>query len=174
MIQTIRGMTPQLGEACFVAPTAAIIGDVVMGEHCSVWYSAVIRGDIEQIRLGDRVNVQDGAVLHTTPGIGAIAIGNDVTIGHNATVHGAKIADRVLVGMGATLLDNCSIGEGAIVAAGALVLANTRIGPRELWGGVPAKFIKLLSEELVARMNDAGAQHYVEWGGYYRAEHLDQ
>lgn len=173
MIKTIKGMEPRFGKNCYVAETAAVVGDVVMGDECSIWYSAVVRGDMERIRMGSRVNVQDCAVLHTTPGFGDIVIGNEVTIGHNATVHGAKIEDKVLVGMGATLLDDCHIGEGAIIAAGALVLKNTQVGPRELWGGVPARFIKHISDEQVERMIMPGVEEYVEWSRLYMEENPD-
>ena len=173
MIKTINGATPRFGKECYVAETAAVIGDVTMGDNCSVWYSAVIRGDIEYIKTGDRVNIQDCAVLHTTPGIGAVEIGNDVTIGHNATVHGAKIGNNVLIGMGSTLLDDCHIGDGAIIAAGALVLKNTVVGENEVWGGVPAKFIKKISNETVNNMNTEGARHYAVWSKWYTEENPD-
>lgn len=163
-------MKPQLGKGCYVAETAAVVGDVVMGDECSVWYGAVVRGDMERIRIGDRVNIQDCAVIHVTPGYGDVCIGNDVTIGHNATVHGAKIEDEVLIGMGATLLDNCHVGRGAIVAAGALVLKNTRIGAGEVWGGVPAKCIKRLSEGVGESLNRENALHYVAWMPHYIEE----
>ena len=170
MIKTINGKTPHFGKECYVSETAAVIGDVTMGDSCSVWYSAVVRGDIEYIKTGNRVNIQDCAVLHTTPGIGAVEIGDDVTIGHNATVHGAKIGNNVLIGMGSTLLDNCHIGNGAIIAAGALVLKNTVVGENEVWGGVPAKFIKKISDETVNKMNTEGAMHYAEWSKWYTEE----
>lgn len=170
MIKSIKGMEPQLGKNCYVAETAAVVGDVVMGDECSVWYSAVIRGDMERIRIGSRVNIQDCAVLHTTPGIGDIEIGNEVTIGHNATVHGAKIEDKALIGMGATLLDNCHIGKGAIIAAGALVLKNTQVGPKEIWGGVPAKLIKRISDEEVEQTIMPGVIEYVDWSRWYMQE----
>lgn len=170
MIKSIKGMEPQLGKNCYVAETAAVVGDVVMGDECSVWYSAVIRGDMERIRIGSRVNVQDCAVLHTTPGIEDIEIGNEVTIGHNATVHGAKIEDKALIGMGATLLDNCHIGRGAIIAAGALVLKNTQVGPKEIWGGVPAKLIKRISDEEVEQTIMPGVIEYVDWSRWYMQE----
>lgn len=159
-----------MGKDCYVAETAAVIGDVVMGDECSVWFSAVIRGDMERIRMGSRVNVQDCAVLHTTPGDGDIVIGNNVTIGHNATVHGAKIADWVLVGMGSTLLDDCHIGEDSIIAAGALVLKNTVVPPHEIWGGVPAKCIKRIGEAEVGSLIMPGVEEYVEWSRHYMEE----
>lgn len=157
-------MSPKWGKNCYFSENATIIGDVVMGDECSIWFNAVLRGDVNYIRLGNRTNVQDGSCLHTTYKTGPLEIGNDVTIGHNATVHACTIHDGALIGMGATLLDHCDIGEGAVVAAGALVLQNTKIGPHELWGGVPAKFIKM------ARPNQAEsfAQHYVMYSDWYR------
>ena len=168
MIKTIKDKTPVLGQNCYVAETAAVVGDVVMGNDCSVWYSAVIRGDMEQIRIGDRVNVQDCAVIHVTPGFGDVIIGNDVTIGHNATIHGAKIEDNVLIGMGATLLDHAIVGEGAIVAAGALVLSHTVIEPGSIWAGVPAKFVKKVDPEQAKELNQKIAHNYLMYADWYK------
>ena len=156
LIKSVRGFTPQIGENCYLADNATIIGDVVMGRDCSIWFNAVLRGDVNSIRIGDRVNIQDGTVLHTLYEKSTVEIGNDVSIGHNVTLHGACVHDNALIGMGSTLLDHAVVGEGAIVAAGALVLANTVIEPHTLWGGVPAKFIlqtgtmvsKVLMEQL--------------------------
>ncbi|MBR1630994.1 MAG: gamma carbonic anhydrase family protein [Paludibacteraceae bacterium] len=173
MIKTILGHTPRFGKNCYLAETGIVIGDVIMGDNCSVWFSAVVRGDIEKIRMGHRVNVQDGAVIHVSPGFGEVFIGNDVTIGHNATVHGAKIGDNVLIGMGATLLDNCTIGTGSIIAAGALVLKNTVIGDHEVWGGVPAKFIKKITPEESLRVIKKNAEGYVEYARHYMDENPD-
>ena len=170
MIKSIMGHTPSFGKGCYIAETGVVIGDVVMGDNCSVWFSTVVRGDIEKIRIGNRVNIQDGAVIHVSPTYGNVAIGDDVTIGHNATVHGAKIADNVLIGMGATLLDNCHVGKGSIVAAGALVLKNTDIGEYEVWGGVPAKLIKKITPEQSQRMIGENAKGYVRWSGFFMEE----
>ena len=168
-IRTIKGKTPQFGKDCFIAETAAVLGDVKMGDNCSVWYSAVLRGDDNSIEIGDRVNVQDCAVIHVSEGEGGkVHIGSDVVIGHNATVHAATIHDHTLIGMGATILDGAEIGEGSLVAAHALILGKTKVGPYELWAGVPAKFVKKLSPEAVARTIDAGVQAYVEWAEVYR------
>lgn len=164
------GHSPSFGQGCYIAETGVVIGDVVMGDHCSVWFSTVVRGDIEKIRIGNRVNIQDGAVIHVSPTYGNVAIGDDVTIGHNATIHGAKIADNVLIGMGATLLDNCHVGKGSIVAAGALVLKNTDIGEYEVWGGVPAKLIKKITPEQSQRMIGENAKGYVRWSGFFMEE----
>lgn len=139
LIKSVRGFTPQIGNDCYLADNATIIGDVIMGKNCSIWFNTVLRGDVNSIRIGDRVNIQDGSVLHTLYEKSTVEIGNDVSIGHNVTLHGACVKDNALIGMGSTLLDHAIVGEGAIVAAGALVLANTIIEPHTLWGGGPCK-----------------------------------
>ena len=138
LIRSVRGFTPQFGNEHFLAETAVVIGDVMTGDHFSVWYSAVVRGDVNAIRIGDRVNMQDGAVLHCTYEKCGLTIGNDVSIGHNAIVHGCTIHDKVLIGMGAIVMDNAVIGEGSVIAAGAVVLQNTVVEPGSLMAGVPA------------------------------------
>ncbi|MCD7714482.1 MAG: gamma carbonic anhydrase family protein [Prevotella sp.] len=170
MIKTLQGVKPQIGIGTFVATTAAVIGDVVLGEGCSVWYSAVIRGDVNKIRIGNRVSIQDGCCLHTSGGEAFIGIGSNVTVGHNATLHGCKIGDGVLIGMGATVLDNAVIDSGSIVAAGALVLGKTHIPSGELWGGVPAKFIKKLTPEMTQRIVNEGLSSYDYWTKVYLGE----
>ena len=170
MIQKLQDKTPRIGRGTFVAETAAVIGDVEMGEGCSIWYSAVLRGDVNRIRLGNRVNVQDCSCLHTSLGDADIQIADNVTIGHNACVHGAHIESNVLIGMGATVLDNVHICSGSVVAAGALVLSRTEIGPNELWGGVPARFIKKLSPEAIDRIITQGLEHYDHWRDVYLEE----
>ncbi len=167
MIKPLQGIAPTIGEGTFVAETAAVIGDVVLGEGCSVWYSAVLRGDVNKIRVGNRVSIQDGCCLHTSGGDAYIEIGDDVTVGHNATLHGCKIHDRVLIGMGATVLDNAVVSSGSVVAAGALVLGKTVIPPGELWGGVPAKFIKTLSPDLQDKLIMRGVNNYKHWTEVY-------
>ena len=141
LIIPVRGFTPEMGEDCFLAENATVVGDVKMGRGCSVWFGAVLRGDVNSIRIGNNVNVQDGSVLHTLYQKSTIEIGDYVSIGHNVTIHGAKIHDYALIGMGAVVMDDAEVGEGAIVAAGSVVLSRTKIGPHELWGGAPAKFI---------------------------------
>ncbi len=163
LIKTINGMAPKWGRDCYFSENATIVGEVTMGDECSVWFNAVVRGDVAPITIGDRTNVQDGACIHVTNTTGPTVIGNDVTIGHNATVHACTIRDGALIGMGSTLLDNCEVGEGAVVAAGALVLQNTKIGAHELWGGVPAKFIKMARDGQA----ESFAQHYVEYSKWY-------
>ena len=129
LIKSVRGFTPEFGENCFLADNATIIGDVKMGQNCSIWFNTVLRGDVNSIRMGDGVNIQDGSVLHTLYEKSTIEIGNYVSVGHNVTIHGATVKDYALIGMGSTLLDHAVIGEGSIVAAGSLVLSNTIIEP---------------------------------------------
>ena len=129
LIKSVKGLTPKWGRECYFSENATIVGEVTMGDECSIWFNAVVRGDVAPITIGDRTNVQDGACIHVTNTTGPTVIGNDVTIGHNATVHACTIRDGALIGMGSTLLDHCDIGEGAVVAAGALVLQNS-LDPR--------------------------------------------
>ena len=129
IIRKLNGVTPEIGKNCFLAENAAIIGDVVIGDDCSIWYGAVLRGDVNPIKIGDRVNIQDGAVLHTLHKKSVVEIGNDVSVGHNAIIHGAKVGNRVLVGMGAILMDNSVIPDDTIIAAGAVVLINSFLEP---------------------------------------------
>lgn len=168
LIKKVRGFAPKWGENCYFSENATIVGDVVMGKDCSIWFNAVLRGDVNPIIIGDRTNVQDGSVLHTLHEKSVVTIGNDVTIGHNATVHGASVDDGALIGMGSTILDYAHIGKGAIIAAGALVLSNTKVGPYELWAGIPAKFIKKVdptkSDELKI------ASHYMTYASWYEEE----
>ena len=129
LIKPLRGFTPKIGNDCFLADNATIIGDVVMGDGCSIWFNTVLRGDVNSIRIGDRVNIQDGTVLHTLYQKSTIEIGNDVSVGHNVTLHGCKIHDLALIGMGAVVMDDAEVGEGALVAAGSVVLSRTKSAP---------------------------------------------
>ncbi len=167
IIKSVRGFTPIIGKDCFLADNAAIIGDVVMGDECSVWFSTVLRGDVNSIRIGNRVNIQDGSVLHTLYQKSTIEIGDDVSIGHNVVIHGAKIHDYALIGMGAVVMDDAEVGEGALVAAGSVVLSRTKIGPHELWGGAPAKFIKMVEPEKAKEMNEKIARNYLMYSKWY-------
>lgn len=167
LIKPLRGFTPQIGKDCFLADNATIIGDVVMGDGCSVWFNTVLRGDVNSIRIGDRVNIQDGTVLHTLYQKSTIEIGNDVSIGHNVTLHGCKIHDLALVGMGAVVMDDAVVGEGALVAAGSVVLSRTQIGPNELWGGAPAKFIKMVDPSTSRELNQKIAHNYLMYSTWY-------
>jgi len=159
-ILPLGGATPQLPESTFVAPGAVLVGDIQVGENCSFWYHAVARGDVGKIRLGDRVNVQDHSMIHMSDGKSNAEIGNDVTIGHRAVIHGATIKDRVLIGMGAIILDNAVIGEDSVVGADALVTGGKVFPPRSLILGSPAKVVKTLSDDEIAAL-PKGAAHYV-------------
>ena len=170
LIKSVRGFTPQIGNDCYLAENATVVGDVVLGEGCSVWFNAVLRGDVNSIRIGNHVNIQDGSVLHTLYEKSVVEIGDYVSIGHNVTVHGAKINNYALIGMGATLLDYAEVGEGAIVAAGALVLSNTKIPPFTLWAGVPAKFVKNVEPEQSNEMNRKIAHQYAMYAGWFKEE----
>jgi len=168
LIIPVRGFTPQIGNDCFLAPNATIVGDTVIGDGCSIWFNAVLRGDVNSIRIGNHVNIQDGSVLHTLYQKSTIEIGDYVSVGHNVTIHGAHIRDYALIGMGSTLLDDAEVGEGAIVAAGALVLKGTKIGPYEIWGGVPAKFIKKADPVQTAEINRKIAHNYAMYASWYK------
>ncbi len=169
----VRGFTPELGKDCFVAPGACIIGDVRIGDECSIWFNTVLRGDVNSIRIGNRVNIQDGSVLHTLYQKSTIEIGDDVSIGHNVTIHGAKIRPFALVGMGAVVMDDAEVGEGAIVAAGAVVLSRTKIGPNELWAGAPAKFIKMVDPAQSREINVKIARNYLMYSKWYDTPEID-
>lgn len=165
-IITVRGKTPRVGKNCFLAETAVLIGDVEIGDDCSIWYGAVLRGDVNPIRIGNGVNIQDNAVLHTLYERSVVELGDDVSVGHNATVHGAKVGRGSLVGMGSVLLDYVEVGEGALVAAGAVVSPRTIVPARTLWAGVPARQVKELTEEQsreMATATAAGYKMYAEW-----------
>lgn len=167
LIIPVRGFTPKVGEGTFLAENATLIGDVTIGSECSVWFNTVLRGDVNTITIGDRVNIQDGSVLHTLYQKSTIEIGNDVSIGHNVTLHGCKIHDLALIGMGAVVMDDAEVGEGALVAAGSVVLSRTKIGANELWGGAPAKFIKMVEPEKAAEMNKKIARNYLMYSRWY-------
>ena len=167
LIVPLRGFTPKIGRDCFLAENATIVGDVEMGDECSIWFNTVLRGDVNSIRIGNRVNIQDGSVLHTLYQKSTIEIGDDVSIGHNVTIHGAKIKDLALIGMGAVVMDDAVVGEGALVAAGSVVLSRTQIGPNELWGGAPAKFIKMVEPEKAREMNQKIARNYLMYSKWY-------
>lgn len=168
LIRKVRGFEPKIGKDCFLADNATIVGDVVMGDGCSVWFNAVIRGDVNSIRIGNHVNVQDGSVLHTLYEKSTIEIGDYVSIGHNVTIHGATVKDYALIGMGATVLDHAVIGEGAIVAAGALILSNTVVEPNTIWAGVPAKMVKKVDEAQSREINQKIAHNYAMYASWYK------
>jgi carbonic anhydrase/acetyltransferase-like protein (isoleucine patch superfamily) len=163
----INGNNPSWGKNCFIAPNATLCGDVVMGDDCSIWFNAVLRGDVNSIRLGNKVNVQDGAVIHCTYLKSKTIVGNNVSIGHNAIVHGCVIEDNVLVGMGAIIMDHAVIGANSIIAAGAVVLENTMVEPGSIYAGVPAKKIKEISEQLIKGEIERIANNYLFYAGWY-------
>lgn len=168
VIKTVNGKEPQFGENVFIAENATIVGDVVMGADCSVWFNAVIRGDVHFIKIGNRVNIQDGAVLHCTYQQAPLTIGNNVSIGHNALVHGCTVHDNVLIGMGAIVMDNVVVGENSIVAAGAVVLENTIIPPGSIYAGVPAKFVKNVNPELFSGQIERISKNYVMYASWFK------
>ena len=168
LIKTVRGFTPQYGADCFIAENATLIGDLVMGDQCSVWYQAVVRGDVNAIRIGDRVNIQDGAVIHGTFETSATHIGDDVSIGHNALVHGCTIESKVLIGMGSIVMDDCVIGTGSVIAAGSVVPKNTIVPPGSVYAGVPAKFLKKTSKELLEGEIERIANNYIRYSSWFK------
>jgi carbonic anhydrase/acetyltransferase-like protein (isoleucine patch superfamily) len=167
-ILPVEGVFPQFGKDCFVAPNATVVGDVIIGDESSVWFNTVIRGDVNAIRIGNKVNIQDGAVIHCTYKKTQTIIGNNVSIGHNAIVHGCKIADKVLIGMGAIIMDNAEIGSNSIIAAGAVVLEGTKIEEGTIYGGVPAKKIKDIPPDLISGQIDRIAEHYCKYAGWFK------
>ena len=168
LIKSVRGFTPVMGENCFLAENATIIGDVVMGNDCSIWFNAVLRGDVNSIRIGNRVNIQDGSILHTTFNESVVEIGDDVTIGHNVVVHGARIESSVLIGMGSVLLDHAVVGSNTIVAAGSVVLEKSILEPNSVYAGVPAKRIKAIDPYRLEGMIKGIAKNYLEYAGWYK------
>lgn len=168
VIKEVRGFTPKIGANCFLAETAAIIGDVTIGENCSIWYGTVLRGDVNTITIGKNVNIQDGAVVHTLYQRSKTVIGDNVSIGHNATVHGATIESNSLIGMGATVLDNAVVESGAIVAANALVTSGMRVESGWIYAGVPAKKIKQVSTEQQKDIVERIANDYIMYASWYK------
>lgn len=165
---TCRDFTPEWGEDCWIAPNATLVGDIIMGDRCSVWFNAVIRGDVNSIRLGNQVNVQDGAVIHCTYEKTKTIIGNNVSIGHNALVHGCTVEDNVLIGMGSIVMDNCYIESGSIIAAGAVLTEGTRVEAGSIYAGVPAKKVKSISPELFEGEVMRIANNYVKYSGWFK------
>ncbi len=168
LIKTILGHTPSYGENCFFADNATLIGDVVMGDSCSVWFQAVVRGDVHRIRIGNHVNIQDGAVIHATYKTAPNTIGNNVSIGHNAIVHGCTIHDNVLVGMGAIIMDDAVVESNCIIAAGAVVTKNTTVPSGTVFGGMPAKKIKDTSPELISGEIARIAKNYNLYASWFK------
>jgi carbonic anhydrase/acetyltransferase-like protein (isoleucine patch superfamily) len=168
-ILPVHGKSPQFGNNCFVAPNATIVGDVVMGNNCSIWFNAVLRGDVNYIKMGNAVNVQDGACIHCTYQKNPTEIGNNVSIGHNAIVHGCTIHDDVLIGMGSIVMDRCVVHSNAIIAAGAVVLEGTVVEAGSIYAGVPAKKVKDVSTELVHGEIDRIANNYIKYSEWFSA-----
>ena len=164
----VDGISPKWGENCFIAPNATIVGNVEMGDECSVWFNAVVRGDVNFIKIGNRVNVQDGAIIHCTYQKCGTTIENNVSIGHNAIVHGCVIHENVLIGMGAIVMDNVQIGSNSIIAAGAVVLENTIVEPGSIYAGVPAKKVKNISEALISGEINRIAGNYVKYSEWFK------
>lgn len=170
LIKSVRGYTPVIGEDTYLADNATIIGDVVIGDGCSIWFGTVLRGDVNSIRIGNGVNIQDGSVLHTLYEKSTIEIGDNVSVGHNVIIHGAKICDSALIGMGSVILDHAVIGEGAIIAAGSVVLSNTQVEPGSIYAGVPAKFVKKVAPEQAKEINQKIANNYHMYASWYTNE----
>lgn len=168
LIKPVNGKSPVFGDDCFIAENATIVGDVEIGNQCSIWFNAVIRGDVHYIKMGDKVNIQDGAVIHCTYQKYPTNIGNNVSIGHNALVHGCTIHDNVLIGMGAIVMDNCVVESNSIIAAGAVVTQNTIVEAGSIYAGIPAKKVKDISQELISGEIDRIANNYVMYSGWFK------
>jgi carbonic anhydrase/acetyltransferase-like protein (isoleucine patch superfamily) len=168
LILPVEDKQPVFGNNCFLAPNSTIVGDVIMGDDCSVWFNAVIRGDVNSIRIGNKVNIQDGAVLHATYQKTKTIIGNNVSIGHNAIVHGCTIHDHVLIGMGAIVMDNAVVHSHSIIAAGAVVLEGTIVEAGSIYAGVPAKKVKDISQELIHGEIDRISNNYIRYAGWFK------
>jgi carbonic anhydrase/acetyltransferase-like protein (isoleucine patch superfamily) len=170
IILPVEGKEPQFGKNCFIAPNATVVGDVVMGDDCSIWFNAVIRGDVNFIRIGNKVNIQDGACIHCTFQRAGTTIGNNVSIGHNAIVHGCTLHDKVLIGMGAIVMDDAVVHSNTIIAAGAVVLEGTRCDEGSIYAGVPARKIKAIPQQMIEGEIDRIANNYVKYADWFRAE----
>ncbi|MFA9190865.1 gamma carbonic anhydrase family protein [Flavobacterium sp. FZUC8N2.13] len=170
LIKSVNGKSPLIPEDCYVAENATIVGDVTLGTSCSVWFNAVIRGDVNSIKIGNKVNIQDGAVIHCTYQKYPTIIGNNVSIGHNAIVHGCVVHDNVLIGMGAIVMDNCTVESNSIIAAGAVVTQNTTITSGSIWAGVPAKKVKDLNQSSFAGEIERIAENYLMYSSWFKEE----
>ncbi len=170
LIKSVNGKTPIIPNDCYVAENATIIGDVTFGDSCSVWFNAVIRGDVNQISIGNKVNIQDGAIIHCTYQKHATIIGNNVSIGHNAIVHGCIIHDNVLIGMGSIVMDNCVVNSNSIIAAGAVVTQNTVVESGTIWAGVPAKKVKDIDQSDFAGEIARISNNYVMYSSWFKEE----
>lgn len=169
IIKPVNNKHPHIPEDCYVAENATIVGEVTMGNQCSIWFNAVIRGDVHFIKMGNKVNVQDGAVIHATYQKSPTTIGNNVSIGHNAIVHGCTIHDNVLIGMGSIIMDDCIVESNSIIAAGAVLTKNTRVEAESIYAGVPAKKVKDISKDLINGEINRIAENYVEYSRWFKA-----
>jgi len=174
IIKAVRGNSPQIPDDCFIAENATIVGEVSMGKECSIWFNAVLRGDVHFIKMGDKVNVQDGAVIHATYKKSPTTIGNNVSIGHNALVHGCTIHDNVLIGMGSIVMDDCVIESNSIIAAGAVVTKNTIVESGSIYAGVPAKKVKDISEALISGEINRIADNYVKYSSWFKEDEVNR
>lgn len=170
IIKPVNGKFPQIPDNCYVAENATIVGEVTMGTKCSVWFNAVVRGDVHFIKMGNKVNIQDGAVIHATYKKSPTTIGNNVSIGHNAIVHGCTIHDNVLIGMGSIIMDDCIIESNSIIAAGAVITKNTRVEAGSIYAGVPAKKVKDISKELISGEINRIANNYVKYSSWFKED----
>ncbi|MDA9584190.1 gamma carbonic anhydrase family protein [Flavobacteriaceae bacterium] len=168
IIKPVKGKHPKISEDCYIAENATIVGEVSIGTQCSVWFNAVVRGDVHYIKIGNKVNIQDGAVIHATYKTSPTTIGNNVSIGHNAIVHGCTIHDNVLIGMGSIVMDDCVIESNSIIAAGAIVTKNTRVESGSIYAGVPAKKIKNISQEMISGEIDRIADSYINYSSWFK------
>ena len=168
VILPVKGVHPQFGENCFIAPNATVVGDVIIGNECSIWFNAVVRGDVNAIRIGNKVNIQDGVVIHCTYEKTRATVGNNVSIGHNAIVHGCTLHDDVLIGMGAIVMDNAVVNSNSIGAAGAVVLEGTIVAAGSIYAGVLAKKVKDISQELISGEIDRIANNYLMYSGWFK------
>ncbi len=172
LIKTVNGIHPKMGNDCFFADNATIVGDVVMGDQCSIWFGAVVRGDVNSIRIGNKVNIQDNATIHATFEKHATTIGNNVSIAHNAIVHGCTLKDNVLVGMGAIIMDGCVVESNSLIAAGAVVMEGTHVESGSVYGGIPAKKIKEITPELLQGQIERIANAYIKYAGWYKNDEI--
>lgn len=170
VIKSVNGKSPSIPEDCYIAENATIVGDVIIGQQCSIWFNAVLRGDVNYIKIGDKVNIQDGAVVHCTYQKHPTIIGNNVSIGHNAIVHGCTIHDNVLVGMGAIIMDNCVVHSNTIIAAGAVITQNTIVESGAIYAGVPAKKVKDIDQSNFATEIDRISNNYVMYSSWFKEE----
>ena len=169
IIKPVRGINPVFGKNCFVADNATVVGEVIIGDDCSIWFNTVVRGDVNSISIGNKVNIQDGAIIHCTYQKAKTVIGNNVSIGHHAIVHGCTVHDNVLIGMGAIVMDHAVIENNSVIAAGAVILENTHVEAGSVYAGVPAKKVKDVSSQIFKDLNERIANNYVMYKEWFKA-----